>query len=95
MKNCDKRKTEHPDHTIGVFCFVIKMGEKLLLSLCNDGLALVRTAVLANVVSEVHFAALRALCKRGGFQLPGAGASRISASFGYFSLRYCHFGYTS
>ena len=47
----------------------------------NNFLAIVRTAFLANSVREHEFSALGAFYDAGKAELPGAGASLVSACF--------------
>ena len=57
--------------------------------------AVVRTACLANVVSKYVLAAFCTFYHTGHFELGVVGTSLISARFGNFFLRNCHFIYTS
>lgn len=52
------------------------------------------TTFRAHTVRHLHFVALRALNQARSSQLPVRTAG-IAACFGHFSLRYCHFPYTS
>mgnify|MGYP007114580043 CR=1 FL=1 len=57
--------------------------------------AIVGTAVLASSVRQTSLTALRASDYAGDGELPVGAASLISSCAGNFSLRYCHFRYTS
>lgn len=59
-------------------------------SCLDDLLAIVVAACLANTVSNVVFAAVRALNHAGHFELPYVGTSLVASCFGCFSLRYSH-----
>jgi hypothetical protein len=58
--------------------------------LLYDFLAVVRTAVLANAVSQHILLALRAYNDAGQAELGIVGTSLVSASRRHFLLRYCH-----
>ena len=62
----------------------------LLRFFVDDLFAVVVTAILANAVREIVFAAVLALNHAGQYQFPNVGTSLISARFGCFSLRNCH-----
>lgn len=64
-----------------------RLGSSLLF---NNFLAIVRTAFFANSVRKNEFSALGAFYDAGDGELPVVRTSFISASFGYFFLRYCH-----
>ena len=70
------------------------MGQvELLVVLLNGNnlYTLVVATSLANTVSKINLAALRALYKIGGsFKLPNAGASLHLSRMRNFSLRNCH-----
>ena len=57
----------------------------------DDLFAVVVTAVRADTVSEIEFAAVRALDHPGSCELPNVAASLITTGFGSFSLRCCHY----
>ena len=77
-------KTKEPPYAVLMFC---QTGSCVLL---DDFLAVVASASLADTMCESVLTTLRALYHAGKIKLPDIGTSFISASFRYFSLRYCH-----
>ena len=59
-------------------------------SCLNNLLAVIVTAGLAYAVSNIVFAAMRALYHAGHFELPDVGTSLVTSRLGCFSLRYSH-----
>ena len=66
-----------------------KAGSRRLLGL-DDLAVLVETAVAANAMRKLHFAALRANGTGGSCDLVVDAATSMSASAAHFTLRYCH-----
>lgn len=65
------------------------------LFFCLDNFfAIIIAACRANTMGHLHFVALRTFNQVRSRQLP-VGTTSITTGFSHFSLRYCHFKYTS
>ena len=53
-------------------------------------LAVIGSAIFANSVRKIVFAALGAFSHAGKVKLPNVGTSFVTSCLRYFSLRYCH-----
>ena len=85
-----KGKEKEPIRPYRLFYATLLVGLAVILN-CYDLLVLVVTASLANTVSKVVLAALRALNEVGrSCELPNAGASLHLSRMRNFSLWYCH-----
>ena len=88
-----ERKEEGADTLLS---FSYSYGVKSLCRLDSDHFtAVVIAASLTSSVRQAGLAALRASDDTGDRQFPVGAASFISSCAGNFSLRYCHFRYTS